>query len=476
MTNRDRGVAYEDQVVRTLAKLQCQLDPTQLSRDGGVDHQGTWHLPDLDLQVVTQCKHEQKPVSVQHMREFQGVLSLLPPGTVGIFASSSGYSLYAQRHFLRMQRPAILCTLYDECIHAFLLNDPAQSLLPKLSVGTMFIDQQHELPLFSMLPVLNLDLIEAVASKMRDSYMSHVLFLVVLVVFLRFVAASWRSGVAPFEVPVCPPINPNVLYRYGVSQMQGRRPYMEDRHTAHADLNGDPTQSFYGVFDGHGGDGAANYCVQAMCQNIIREPSLTKQPAEALKLGFLRTDQEVGDAHLPGRILYLQIANRKNAEDGSTAVVVLTRGDDLFVAHAGDSRAILVHSTGKVTVLTSDHKPNRPDERKRIHDLGGSVVFWGVWRVEGILAVSRAIGDRMLKPFVVAEPEVHEFRRTANDHFVIVASDGVWDTLTNEDAAQLVMKHDDPQVAARIIMEEAYARGSLDNICAMVIDLRECVA
>lgn len=154
-------------------------------------------------------------------------------------------------------------------------------------------------------------------------------------------------------------------------------------------------------------------------------------------------------------------------------MTVLAQGDNLYVAHAGDSRAILVHSSGKVTALTSDHKPNRPDERRRVQDLGGSVVFWGVWRVEGILAVSRAIGDRMLKPFVVAEPEVKELTRTSADWFLVVASDGVWDTITNEDAGDIVLKHDDPQDAAKLLMEEAYARGSLDNICVMVIDLRE---
>uniref|UniRef100_M4B5V9 PPM-type phosphatase domain-containing protein n=1 Tax=Hyaloperonospora arabidopsidis (strain Emoy2) TaxID=559515 RepID=M4B5V9_HYAAE len=269
---------------------------------------------------------------------------------------------------------------------------------------------------------------------------------------------AWRAGLEPYEVETCPPINPHVHYRYGVSQMQGRRPYMEDRHTAVADLNGDPTQSFYGIFDGHGGDGAANYCVQAMCQNVIREPSITKEPAEALKSGFLRTDQE--------------IANSKNSEDGTTAVVVFTQGNEMFVAHAGDSRAVLVHRSGDVSVLTSDHKPNRPDERRRIQELGGSVVFWGVWRVEGILAVSRAIGDRMLKPLVVAEPEVKELTRTEEDQYLVLASDGVWDTVSNDEVAQLVLKYEDPQTAAQHLMEEAYARGSMDNICVMVIDLR----
>lgn len=223
-----------------------------------------------------------------------------------------------------------------------------------------------------MATVLNLDAIQSVAAMMRESYLSHVFVFLLVALLLKYVVASWSSSLSPFELQTCPPVNPNVHYKYGISQMQGRRPYMEDRHTAHADLNGDPTQSFYGVFDGHGGDGAANYCVQAMCQNVIRDPLINKEPVEALKKGFVKTDQE-----------YLQIANKRNAEDGTTAVAVYTRGDQIFVAHAGDSRAILVHSSGKVTPLTSDHKPNRPDERKRIHDLGGSVVFWGVLACRG---------------------------------------------------------------------------------------------
>lgn len=313
-----------------------------------------------------------------------------------------------------------------------------------------------------MIASLDLGSLQSFAQALRSSVLSQVLVLLLLLIVLRYVAASWRTGLTPYEVQTCPPINPHMHYRYGVSQMQGRRTYMEDRFTALADLNGDSKQSFYGIFDGHGGDGAADYCVQAMCQNVIREPSIQKEPVEALKNGFLRTDQE-----------YLQIANRKNTEDGTTAVVVLTQGDELFVAHTGDSRAVLVHRSGDVSVLTSDHKPNRPDERRRIQDLGGSVVFWGVWRVEGVLAVSRAIGDRMLKPFVVAEPEVKKFTRTESDSYVVLASDGVWDTISNDDVAQMVLKYEDPQTAAQRIMEEAYTRGSMDNICAMVIDLRE---
>ena len=78
----------------------------------------------------------------------------------------------------------------------------------------------------------------------------------------------------------------------------------------------------------------------------------------------------------------------------------------------------------------------------------------------------------MLKPLVVAEPEVKQVTRTEEDQYLVLASDGVWDTVSNDDVAQLVLKYEDPQTAAQHVMEEAYARGSMDNICVMVIDLR----
>ena len=99
-------------------------------------------------------------------------------------------------------------------------------------------------------------------------------------------------------------------------------------------------------------------------------------------------------------------------------------------------------------------------------------MFWGVWRVEGVLAVSRALGDRMLKTFVISEPEIKTWTRQTIDHYIVLATDGVWDVLSNEEVARLVIEADEPQWASKIVMEEAYGRGSMDNICVVVIDLR----
>lgn len=89
-----------------------------------------------------------------------------------------------------------------------------------------------------MAAALSLDSLQAMALLVRESYLGHVLLLVLVISLLKLVVATWRSGLASYETQLLPPVNPNVLYPYGVAQIQGRRPYMEDRHTAQADLNG----------------------------------------------------------------------------------------------------------------------------------------------------------------------------------------------------------------------------------------------
>lgn len=93
----------------------------------------------------------------------------------------------------------------------------------------------------------------------------------------------------------------------------------------------------------------------------------------------------------------------------STACACAVVGNSKVICcNAGDSRAIIVKRDGTFIPLSYDHKPGRNDETKRINDLGGRVIYWGRWRVEGVLAVSRSIGDAKLKPFVTASPDVIE--------------------------------------------------------------------
>jgi len=128
---------------------------------------------------------------------------------------------------------------------------------------------------------------------------------------------------------------------------------------------------------------------------------------------------------------------------GSTCVVAVVRGDDLIVANAGDSRAVLCRR-GTAVALSRDHKPMDDDERARIMNAGG---FVQEGRVNGSLALSRAIGDLEYKQsknlsardqIVTAYPEIKECKLEAGDEFLVIACDGIWDVLTSQQCVDYV--------------------------------------
>ena len=94
-------------------------------------------------------------------------------------------------------------------------------------------------------------------------------------------------------------------------------------------------------------------------------------------------------------------------------------------AHAADARAapISLHDSFN---LTADHKPSNPSEKERVELLGGRIINYGVLRVQGVLAVTRALGDFSLRPFVSNVPTVSCFALQGDECFVVLASDGLW--------------------------------------------------
>lgn len=186
---------------------------------------------------------------------------------------------------------------------------------------------------------------------------------------------------------------------------------------------------------------------------------------------------------------WLEIANLNGWDDGSTAVSALIVNQTIYLANIGDSRAVLC-SNGKAIDLSNDHKPSREDERQRIEKLGGKVIHYGTWRVQGVLAVSRAFGDRRLKAYVSAEPEIKQWSLQDGDDFLILASDGVWDVLSSQTAVDIVKASlcengtdssstngimtgasNDIKEAARRLTNHAYSSHSMDNITSLVINL-----
>lgn len=178
------------------------------------------------------------------------------------------------------------------------------------------------------------------------------------------------------------------------------------------------------------------------------------------------------------------VAVRTTQGCGTTATVAALVGDDVYVAHVGDTRAVLSRAGGVVQRLCEDHRPGRKDEMERIEAAGGIVVkVRGTYRVNGVLAVSRAIGDASLKDLVIATPDVTWFRLGGDEEFMIIATDGLWDVMTDEESVGMVRDvftgkggaSDEAEGAERravkTLIECAWERGSNDDVCVLVVNL-----
>ncbi|XP_060533174.1 protein phosphatase 1L [Cylas formicarius] len=340
--------------------------------------------------------------------------------------------------------------------------------------------------------------------------------------------------------------------------IQGRRPKMEDRFVIEDNIN-ESGVSLVAVFDGHGGEFAANYAKEKLIQSIyhkiikikdliagkgdtpgvfcnvdekkdskesttqvverknsfrrssfsteekikeitdtqilsklntIKPISRETKPSKSRnsiaevpinnyfdKFGTVDYGKLITDEVLAADARLIEVARKTMDVAGTTALIAILEGDKLTVANVGDSRGVMCDSKGNAIPLSFDHKPQQVRERKRIKEAGGFVTFNGVWRVAGILATSRALGDYPLKDrkLVIAEPDILTFNLT--DHkpqFLILASDGLWDTFSNEEAVHFVREHlNEPDYGVKSLTLQSFYRGSLDNITVIVINFKD---
>ncbi|WVY92701.1 hypothetical protein V8G54_031789 [Vigna mungo] len=217
-----------------------------------------------------------------------------------------------------------------------------------------------------------------------------------------------------------------------------------------------PVDILYWDDDCHGGSRTAEYLKNNLFKNLSSHPDFIKDTKTAIVEAFKQTD-----------IDYLNEEKGHQRDAGSTASTAMLLGDRIVVANVGDSR-VVASRAGSAIPLSIDHKPDRSDERQRIEKAGGFIIWAGTWRVGGVLAVSRAFGDKLLKPYVVADPEIQEEEIDGVD-FIIIASDGLWNVISNNEAVSLVQNITDAEVASRELIKEAYARGSSDNITSVVV-------
>ncbi|MFT7803454.1 protein phosphatase 1A-like [Arapaima gigas] len=261
---------------------------------------------------------------------------------------------------------------------------------------------------------------------------------------------------------------------YAVGSMQGWRAHMEDAHTCIPEMDGELSSwGYFAVFDGHAGSTVSEYCSRHLLDHIlatgmIKEEDNKEKVMEGIREAFLRIDRHM---HV--------LARRENWDrSGSTAAAVMLSPQRIYFINCGDSRTLLCRD-GRVCFYTEDHKPCNPREKERIQNAGGSVTLQ---RINGSLAVSRALGDFDFKEvewrtqteqLVSPEPEVCGLERSPSDEFLVVACDGVWDALNNEELCAFVhsrlrVTNDLREVCAQVIDLCLY-KGSLDNISIIII-------
>eukprot|EP01064_Diplonema_japonicum_P027662 TRINITY_DN4046_c4_g1_i1.p1 TRINITY_DN4046_c4_g1~~TRINITY_DN4046_c4_g1_i1.p1 ORF type:complete len:338 (+),score=63.47 TRINITY_DN4046_c4_g1_i1:86-1015(+) len=231
--------------------------------------------------------------------------------------------------------------------------------------------------------------------------------------------------------------NENELLMVGASEMQGWRKGMEDAHSVVLELKGSNKGGcgFFGVFDGHSGKGAARYAAKHLHGKIAETKEFEEGNWEpSVRKGFLAFDT------------LLEETVTEDDGSGCTAVTCLITPDGFFVVgNAGDSRCLLCRG-GRPHPLSFDHKPNNEIEAQRIAAAGGHVTGG---RVNGSLALSRALGDfeykqnpdlPQEKQVVTANPDVTLTPVQADDEFVVLACDGIWDVMTNEEVIDFVRR------------------------------------
>jgi serine/threonine protein phosphatase PrpC len=234
----------------------------------------------------------------------------------------------------------------------------------------------------------------------------------------------------------------------GFAEMNGIRESMEDAIVVRESIRDD--LSLYSVFDGHAGYRTATYAAFLFARECLDRCELTP--------GFLEKTLNYVNERI----------RKQNLPDGSTAVIALRQGNRICFGHLGDARAMIVRKDGSIHFQTDDHKPTSRTEYERVRDVGGKVV---AGRTAGVLAVTLAIGD--FRVFGVSYvPEISVVELDEDDKWLVVACDGVWDVTFPAQIREIATTVKSPTEFAYTLRNAAYAYGSMDNISAIVVDLK----
>ncbi|KAH7287529.1 hypothetical protein KP509_32G060300 [Ceratopteris richardii] len=246
---------------------------------------------------------------------------------------------------------------------------------------------------------------------------------------------------------------------------------------------------------------AKNACVEAMRKtpgaNDLKE-GCANQLCSSYDIQALWKESFLNACMLMDKELQGKMANIDCYCSGTTAVTLVKLGDDVVLGNVGDSRAVIGTTSDDGSLiampLTVDLKPSLPQEAERIRQCKGRVFalqdepeVQRVWLPHDNspgLAMARAFGDFCLKNFgVIAIPEVTHHRITDKDQFIVLATDGIWDVLTNKEVVDIVASVTTKSYAARAVVEMAvhswrskFPTSKVDDCAAVCLFLKDRVA
>ena len=311
-----------------------------------------------------------------------------------------------------------------------------------------------------------------------------------------------------------------IIKGYGANTYQGLvRNYNEDRVSIIINMNKPknynkkiwPKTSFFGIYDGHGGNKCADYLRDSLHKLIFSDENYPENVNEAIKNGFLKAENEFLNNHSLDKNNNMNIIDRS----GSCAIIVIIIENKIYVANVGDSRGLLSKNNGnEYIIITEDHKPSNENEQKRITENGGEVyqtqtpingvdndtlsnqILLGPYRVlPGRLSVSRTIGDVEAKKVqfggnpkvIIPNPDIYCYDLNKDDiDFIILGCDGIYDQISSNEILDLAWMifnnkeinnnstiHDKCGLIVDFILKASMARKSFDNVTCVIIALKE---
>lgn len=262
------------------------------------------------------------------------------------------------------------------------------------------------------------------------------------------------------------------------ASLTGLRKNNEDYHniiTNKNKINNMPKINYFGVYDGHGGDEVSKYLSKELPKYFLYETVSYPLSKSFIRSIFDRIQKNL--KHMP-----------YSREMGSTCSIVIQydkynkntkKGDKYInVINTGDCRSIICRDNFGIP-LTKDHKPNWPEEKKRIEKLGGKIYYDGFdWRIKD-LSVSRAFGDYDATPYVTHRPDIYRYKINKKDKFIVLACDGLWDVLSNQDVINHILNNyyvNNKRIKneiniAKNLAHYAIRKGSKDNVTVIIIFL-----